>query len=252
MLHSMKLELDRRDRLILIRVKIERAKKHLRDLAAEVLGLESTTVVVMNSDTDVPPHPIAALHSPIPPGFRTIPTLPFDVVSIAGDIVHNLRSALDHLAHQLVLVGSPDTAPSRRIEFPIAETPIKYEAEKARKVEGMRPEAIEAIDRLKPYKGGNDALWRIHELDNIDKHRALFTMAHDFLFISDWFDGTYWLKTDNPNFSGVEANVEQDIQSEIEEAVSNPKIAQSNALLPSLHQLVDSVENLVLSFEPFL
>jgi hypothetical protein len=250
---SMKLNLNRTDRLILIRVKIERAKKHLRDLAAEVLALENTAVVVMDYDTDVPPHPIVALHSgPIPPGFQSIPTLPFDVVSIAGDIVHNLRSALDHLAYQLVLIGSPDAVPSRRIEFPIAETATKYETEKARKVEGMRPEAIEFIDRLKPYKGGNDALWRIHELDNIDKHRALFTMAQDFLFISDWFPGTYWLKTDNPNFSGVEANVKQDIQSEIEEAVSNPKIAQSNALLPSLHQLVDFVENLVLSFKPFL
>src|SRR5216684_1627120 len=93
------------DRIILIRVKIERAKKHLRDLAAEILALENTTVVIMQNDASVPSQ-------------AALPTLPIDVVSIAGDIVHNLRTALDHLAHQLVMAGSPNKTPSRRIEFP--------------------------------------------------------------------------------------------------------------------------------------
>jgi hypothetical protein len=238
------------DRIILIRVKIERAKKHLRDLAAEILALEHTAVVVRDKNSDVPPHPIIFMQGF--PDIRKIPTLSFDAVSIAGDVVHNLRAALDHPAHQLVLVGCPGTVPSRRVEFPIAETMAKYEAEKAGKVKGMRPEAIEAIDKLKPYKGGTDAFWRIHELDNIDKHRALFSIAHDFLFTSDWFEGSYLLKTDNPDFAGVEPNVEQDIQAEIEAAISKPNIGRSNALLPSVHQLVDFVEDVVLSFEPLL
>lgn len=226
----------------------------MRDLAVEVRKLENTTVVVLQNDTDVPPHPISFLDRSLPPGCRRIPTLSFDAVSIAGDIVHNLRSGLDHLAQHLAAVGDPNLTDKelRQIEFPIAETVAKYESDKARKVKGITREAVDAIDRLKPYKSGNDSLWRIHELDNIDKHRALFTMAHDFLFTFDWLPGSYLLKTDNPDFSGVEADVEQDIQSEIEDAVSNPKIGQGNALLPSLHQLVNFVENLVLSFEPFL
>jgi hypothetical protein len=119
-----------------------------------------------------------------------VPTLSFEVVAIAGDVVHNLRSALDHLAKQLVLVGLTVAQPAvglsdkelRQIEFLIAESVARYEADKARKVKGMTLESIEDIDRLKPYKGGNDAPWRIHELDNIDKHSTLFTVAHDFLF----------------------------------------------------------------------
>jgi len=42
------------------------------------------------------------------------------------------------------------------------------------------------------------------------------------------------------------------MQLEIEEAISNPQIAKGDALLPSLHQLVDFVENLILSFKPLL
>jgi hypothetical protein len=116
----------------------------------------------------------------------------------------------------------------------------------------MLPEAIEAIDALKPYKGGNDALWRIHELDNIDKHRTLFTLAHDFLFTADWLPGAYLLKAEDPIFAGVEAQVEQDIQLEIEKAIGQPQVTKANALLPSLHRLVDFVDNLVVSFKPLL
>ena len=38
------------ERIILIRIKIERAKKHLRGLAAEVLAAESTTIVIRDDD----------------------------------------------------------------------------------------------------------------------------------------------------------------------------------------------------------
>jgi len=248
-------KLDADDRIILVRVKVERAKKHLRDLATEVLSLHNTAVVMSDPNTGLSPQSVSVLH---PNNFQELPTLSFEVVAIAGDVVHNLRSALDHLAQQLVLVGLNPATPItdkelRQIEFPIAETLAKYEADKARKVKGMRPEAIEAIDRLKPYKGGNDALWRIHELDNIDKHRTLFTVAHDFLFTADWLlNGAYVMKTDNPHFAGVEPKMEQDVQTEIEKAVGNSQVTQANALLPSLHQLVDVVENLVLGLKPFL
>jgi hypothetical protein len=250
-------KLDATDRIILVRVKVERARKHLRDLAAEILTLSHTTILTPDPNTRVAPHPISLLH---PNKFQRVPTLSFEVVAIAGDVVHNLRSALDHLAQQLVRVGLTITPPVvaltdkelRQVEFPVSETVEKYQADKARKVKGMQPRAIEAIDRLKPYKGGNDALWRIHELDNIDKHRSLFTVAHDFLFTSDWFDGAYLLKADNPHFSGIERDVEQDVQTEIESAVGNTRTAQASALLPSLYQLLDVVESIVRDFKPML
>lgn len=240
---------DSLDRLILIRIKVERAKKHLNDLSPVAASLESTTVVMADLDANFP-----SQHN-----FSTVPTLPVDVMTVAGDVVHNLRTALDHLARQLVLVGM-ECAPIvplterelRRIEFPIAETIDKYESEKAGKIKGMLPEAIEAIDRLKPYKGGNDALWRISELDNIDKHRSLFTLGKDFLFTADWFSGAYLMKAENPLFAGIESEMEKDVQSEIEEAFSQPQVTEANALLPSLHQLADFVDNLIFSFRPLL
>jgi hypothetical protein len=233
------------DRIILVRIKIERAKKHLRDLAAELLVATNVkkTVIVGNGDR--------GFSQGIPNNFLTLPRMSFDVVVIAGEVVHSLRSALDHLAWQLVEVAG--NMPTSDTMFPIAKDINAYESSKIGKVKGMRSEAVKAIDALKPYKGGNDLLWRIHELDIIDKHRHLFSVAHDYLFYGDWFDGDYLFKASAPNFSGVfDAQVEEDMQLEIDKAISQTQVAQSNSLLPSLHQLMDFVDKLVADFKPLL
>jgi hypothetical protein len=72
------------------------------------------------------------------------------------------------------------------------------------------------------------------------------------LFTGKWFDGAYLVKSQNPLFAGVETQVEKDVQMEIKEAVSQTQVTDANALLPTLHQLVDFVDNLAVSFEPLL
>jgi hypothetical protein len=46
------------------------------------------------------------------------------------------ETALDHLAHQLVLVGSPSITPSRKIEFPILDSKEEYLKKKPGKTQG--------------------------------------------------------------------------------------------------------------------
>jgi hypothetical protein len=235
------------DRIILVRVKIERAKKHLRNLEAELITFGKQEFQAVTTDKDSQLQHLGKYR-----------ILPFDALPAAGDVVHNLRSALDHLACQLVWVGSGEE-PSRRVEFPIAKDAATYEGEKARKLEGMCSKAIKAIDALKPYKGGNNALWRIHELDNIDKHRELFTYAKDCFLYADWLsEYGMWpfnLKASDPQFSGVgvfDSEVEQQMGLEIEKAVSESKSVSGYSLLPSLSGLIDYVNSVVLGFKPFL
>ncbi len=234
-------------RLILIRVKIERAKKNLTNLERELIGFGHKEFHAITTDPDTQFQQ-----------FGKHRILPFDALSAAGDIVHNLRSALDYLANQLVWVGSGEE-PSRQVEFPIAKDAATYERDKARKVEGMCPKTVKAIDALHPYKGGNDALWKIHALDNIDKHRTLFTYARDCMLVADWLmeytADPFNLKGSDPEFSGIgvfDGEVEKDMEFEIDEAVSKAQISTSNAVLPTLHQLTDFTWKLVLSFKPFL
>lgn len=241
------------DRLILIRVKTEWAKKHLRDLAAESLALEQTAVLTRD-EKGVPAHPIAVLWANVP----TVPTISFNAVCLAGDVIHNLRAALDHLAQQLALAHTPTLTEKelRLVEFPIAETSAKYKQSKAGKVKGIHPDAIKGIDLLKPYGDGDGEfstlLWRLHDLDIIDKHRTLFTFGPEFIFTSDWFAGAYHFKTDNPDFAGLETDVEKDLKLKIKETVSKAKVGQAQALLPSLHELVEMVDAIIKRFERFL
>ena len=106
--------------------------------------------------------------------------LPDDWSAMIGDVLHNLRSALDHLAWQLVLAagGKPNkwrnyfpihlACPKDQDGFPV---PL-YLAGK------VSVEAIEFIESVQPYHGRNsderrEALWLLHDLNRIDKHREL-------------------------------------------------------------------------------
>jgi hypothetical protein len=243
--------LDSEDRLTLVRVEIERAKIHLNDLEGELIRFKGKSAYVVGGKSG----PQTGFNPQLP---VNLPELSWNTLAIAGDLVHNLRSSYDHLAGQLVWVGT-GKEPSRQVEFPIAKDFATYEADKPRKVKGMRDIAIRHIDNLKPYNGGNQLLWRIHELDNIDKHRMLFTVAHDMLFVADWMPVTtispsrYWLKTGDPHFAGVfDPEVEKDVQLEIEEAFGKAKVTQSDALLPSLQDLISFPEETIFSFKPLL
>jgi len=102
---------------------------------------------------------------------------------LAGEIIHHLRSAFDHLTWQL---SSPDVQAKSgtQIEFPVfRERPQSCSVAKrkicryCRKVEGVAsPSALTRIQRLQPYHRADPSrhpLWLIHDLDRIDKHREL-------------------------------------------------------------------------------
>ena len=75
------------DRIVLIRVKVKRAEKHLRDLAADLLAARNVRTTVVGPKID-------AQTGQATRGFVTLPRLPFDAIATAGDIVHNLRRGI--------------------------------------------------------------------------------------------------------------------------------------------------------------
>jgi hypothetical protein len=76
-------------------------------------------------------------------------------------------------------MGRPPANP-RSVSFPIAESLAKYSDLRDKSVRGARPEALRAIDALKPYRGGNDGFFQLHQLGIIDKHRMLLTVGAAF------------------------------------------------------------------------
>lgn len=91
----------------------------------------------------------------------------------AGDAIHNLRSALDHLAWQLALKTTNE--PFRYTAFPISDAAERFSESPALK-DIFRP-AIPVIEGLQPYHAAdsprNRGLRFIADVDNVDKHRLV-------------------------------------------------------------------------------
>lgn len=103
--------------------------------------------------------------------------VPPELTAIAGDCLHNLRSALDHLANLLVLRNNG--IPNHRTEFPIFWDQQAFDAALGVKLPGVRV-GLSEVRAVQPYRRSNkqdpqrDILWMLHKLDIIDKHRKLF------------------------------------------------------------------------------
>lgn len=231
-------------RLRLVQVKIQRAYKHIQDLeeAAEpfIGSIFKTVSLQANPQTGQ-----SGLHI----GSMNIYTS--DIPAIAGDAVHNLKSALDHLAFQLVAAGTESGVPRTErwddIQFPLAYDAETYERRKQRYIQGARVEAIKVIDGFKPYKGGNDALWLLYKLDNTDKHSFIFPVGEDFIMNGVAF------KADDPFFTAIDAASEnENVQIPGQPSPADPAIGKGKALLPTLHHLAEIVGSVVSDLTPFL
>jgi hypothetical protein len=102
---------------------------------------------------------------------ENVPTVPSSLPLIAGDALQCFRGALDYLACGLVEVVTPDT------KFPIAHNADAYKSSLGRLVPGFRGEALETLNRIRPYQGGDLLLWQLHRLNIIDKHRLLLAVC---------------------------------------------------------------------------
>lgn len=248
------------ERLTLIWVKIERAKHHLHDLEVVRAGF-------INGN----PYRIEREYDP-QTGYNVyrvfdIQTPPVEIGLIAGDVIHNLRSALDHLAYQLVYVNG--AIYSKQTAFPIWDSALEYKAQRARRVKGMAQSAIDAIDAIEPYQGGKGAgLWVLHYLDIADKHHTLLTPLINVTEASFTIPG-YWERSSKgvggvsfPNFGKPlkdgdvvatrEAEMDNDMNITLDLAFTEPDVIEGRPVIKTLQRLVDLVDDRILSFKPFL
>lgn len=152
--------------------KLNRANQNILNLQSEIDTFIQTSKypVIPQVDKEMALEAIAYHRQ------RVIP-LRFSV--LAGEIIHHLRSCLDHIAWHF---STPEYRRDkfRKIEFPIfKERPVKSDdiARYEGKVKGITRSDIRAlIDHLQPYKSTDPedyVLWVINDMDIIDKHREL-------------------------------------------------------------------------------
>ena len=155
-------------------VKIDRAKVHIADLNTEIgLLIDSCDKGTRGKGNPKTREYILWLD--------ITPIVPPTISALAGDAIHNLRSALDHLAYQLVKArGTPTRDPTQNTTFPILETPPTPNRFGRFPPPQIAPsvsrEVREALAELQPYKRSQPHLHPLavlHNLDIVDKHRQL-------------------------------------------------------------------------------
>jgi hypothetical protein len=127
---------------------------------------------------------------------RVIKPPPVSLSLIAGDCIHNLRAALDHLAYELAVRhhgSSPLPDPfDRRSEFPIFGDRKWTTSQHRNKIGCIHPRAQAIIKRLQPYNRGNrfrsHPLWQLNALEVMDKHRLPHVVTLNNVSALSFFD----------------------------------------------------------------
>lgn len=152
------------------RLKIKRAKIHLDAIKSEVLRVTNPDAysVIVNTNSEERKHTwtIAGLQ-PLDEMF------PLWI----GDCLHNIRSAFDHIAFELIKLRG--LTPGKRTMFPLlADAPSQPVF--IMPAPGPHADAMDIVDDIQPYKTGGkgEPLAILQDLDIIDKHReVLATVA---------------------------------------------------------------------------
>jgi hypothetical protein len=150
--------------------KLNRAGQLLRNLDTIIVQWLATDAYCVIDEPDLCGDSVIRLKPLEPPPRR--------VAVLVGDYLYNLRSALDHLVYTLAVANLGEPLPekiARGSEFPIFNDAISYAKGQSRKIGGIAPEAQKTIEEFQPYHARrlrSHPLWLLHELSNIDKHRA--------------------------------------------------------------------------------
>lgn len=257
------------------KLKANRAKKHLSDLQAAIDRFFETNpyfVVVKDNPESGYRECEVARADPLPP----------DLAIISGDCIHNLRSALDHLVWQLVLANGRKPE-EMRTAFPVWRSEADFESGRPGDAKGISKEALNVLYGLKPYKGGNDALWRVHKLDIVDKHRLVLALAsgHQEVIIDLGAYAREWtMRQDPERFRDLEFpsaflpvppdervviepgavlfqaplgdKSHDNVKFAFEVALYEPGFPAGESLVKTLHEMVGFVDEVIDLFAPFL
>jgi hypothetical protein len=146
------------------RLKIERADHHIRDVERLLNSFAKENVHVISCEPDAGTN-------------RFVVTIEFsrvitsEIALTIGDAIHNLRTALDHLAWEVI--GNDDGEQNRWLKFPMGVTQANFEA----MCKGIKTPSVSINEMFKSFQAFPDGIGRslyiLHSLDNADKHTVL-------------------------------------------------------------------------------
>ncbi|MEP6912346.1 MAG: hypothetical protein ABI923_06305 [bacterium] len=150
--------------------RLDRAMEHLAELKAIVLEFIDREYELAEGSVQFNPQGPIPLNitrpdSPIPP----------KVSILTGEVVNNLRTALDYLIYQLAILDAKTV--QNGTQFPIEDTPAGFQGRSKPYLKGINASHSAKIERLQPYNGVD---WTriLRTISNPDKHRHPVIQKH--------------------------------------------------------------------------
>jgi hypothetical protein len=243
-------------------LKIERAHQHINELQDAINAFIKRDVCRLLVEDD-------------PEGSGQVFTVrlyeqpPYAMPLIIGDAAHNLRSALDLMACELVRANNGNIS---HVNFPFARNKDAFPkalAESHIKRAGTR--ALDFIKLMEPYHGGHcEQLALLHDLDIADKHRLILPVLSMAKIGSGHFPGADLTGTifdfQPPLGAGASFGIALKDGAQFASQTFLPRLKdvneikpsfdvvfgegpfERNAVIPTLNQLADFVWNIVQDF----
>ncbi len=233
------------------KLKIERAKTLIQEVERQISDFTNTVPY----NFVIGPHPsdgglrVANIH--------VGEDVPVEISLVVGDAIHNLRTALDHIA---CCLSASNGKTMNGVSFPFAEDRAGYEARAPEKMRKLTPAAKKLINRLKPYGGGNDLLYMLNKLDLRDKHQTLFLHSIYLGGYSGTFSCDHPIQINSEPFGSLDDGVHfatfpaqakfvQNLQITVGVTFSDIRGIEDQPVPIILHKFVNLVERIVGIFE---
>jgi len=241
------------------KLKIKRASEQARDISFIIQEAFTGDRYAVFCDVD-PPTGNRSLK------IKLANPLPDSTPLIAAELIYHLRSALDQMTVELARANGTD---DKGVFFPFAgDAKEFYGVSTQRKIQKLAPADISAINALQPYKGGNDVLWALGRLSNLDKHIDLIpigsvsrnTYIRNATFIADGGDlvigaepcgrlddGIAILSVGNTGRIDFECDTQIHVTGDV--ILGDVDFFKGWFLIPTLHQLVQLVDDIIQTIE---
>jgi hypothetical protein len=159
-----------------VHLKIARVRDQLQNLFTQIEAFEENEAYRIDIEFNDDATEVRAI-------WRQIRPIPAMWGVLVGEVVHNLRSILDHLARQIV-IAETKAAPVRpgQLDFIIADDEKRFDgiargkSGKKGRLSEMSESSITLLKSLQPFatgEGHKSPLWHLNELANFDKHRTV-------------------------------------------------------------------------------
>jgi hypothetical protein len=159
-----------------VRLKLHRAKTHLDCVRSETDAFLERDPAPFGIRTDCTPRPDKSIEYILYSVIREPP--PRELALPIGDVIQNIRGALDHLVYEL---ATPRARKSIRLQFPIFLDECEFKVRSSPLIKSIGGDERTLIERVQPYVAwdppADNPLAILRELSNFDKHKLLVPLV---------------------------------------------------------------------------